>query len=662
MGKVVISDFLLQLGFDGKEVNKGLDAVEKRLKGMGKAQTAQQKAILANEKRINRTFALRDLFGRKASRRNKKDLTTSKARLKIERQITASQRGRKGGGSGGYAGRGFGRSGGVGLTATGLGGLMGGLFGLSQAINGLKGAMHQQIDAERARVGVKGVGQALAQDNNGIVKGFGMTQKEFNKDSETYLKSIVKMYGVELSAATETYRAVLGASIQPLKEGVLQAGDLKDLMDGVAAGAAAFKMNSEDQKLMWLGITQAMQKGKVQAEEITRQIGQRNPLAIQALLHSTEKWAKANGMIAKDSKFTHKQMYSMMREGKLLANDIMPQWGREMKKIADSMTGGDYVSFLKDSLGGSIQVYKAAMSLFWDDVFSQDAFKPMKEFMDMLSDMVDSAEWFSDMAGAYFGNVVYEITALFDPLVKTNEEMKKWYDGLSDAQKAAKAQDIANQVHGWFVAIKDFGSGVKEAFTTISDFAKSVHNTLKPLLDFFGMGLELTDDSPAKLLGKFVVYAWSIVKAFSLISSIVGGLSAIFATAAGAMTAAFAPVIAAITLASGLVKSFKDGDGGKKVMEALGVSLPDWMYYTSLDQWTDKDKEEKERATSYPALIPDYNQSLMDRYNNGTQYLNSEVLVKVESNDDKLRVFTEEIVNGVNAQENTLDMSVRRRQ
>lgn len=608
-GKTVISDYLLALGFDGRQVHKGLDGVNKHLNAVGKKQiktqkdltkaigvtnaaykegystvnkTAQkQRQILAMAKKRDklesrtarsqartarsgdpyklvrkraRTRAIqKELINRHSKAPNlqqrllayksdKSNKASSATRLKIQSDKAAAKAAlarAKADRKAVNSVRRFANSLKTNTQSNFLRNLAlvsGGLYTLSRVLSGVTDAAKQQMEAERALVGIEGVGEALTfgadGKSTGIVAGSGgLTTSEFYKENKEFLKDLVDTFAVELPAAADTFRSVLGASIQQLKDpkSGITSESLKELMIGVSAGAAAFKMGSEDQKLMWLGITQIMQKGKVQAEELTRQIGQRNPLAIQAMLKAMQK-------VYKQADMTHETMYKMMREGKILAKDVMPEWGRQMKNLADNMTEGDYIKYMEKSLGGAVQTFRSRMSLAWNDVFTEDAFKPMASVMSTFRKMAEQSRFITDQGGAYLGNIANEVnkrlTPVLDKMKFLNAEYRKNILTNKSASDAREVQ-IAQQVSNAFKMAEDFGKGFMEGINDVWSALKKFFYWVSPMIAETAKALGF--DSTGKSFAEIAGYVAAMVLSFKTLNNlpIIGNLTNLLKSLAG---------------------------------------------------------------------------------------------------------------------------------
>jgi tape measure domain-containing protein len=98
----------------------------------------------------------------------------------------------------------------------------------------------------------------------------------------------------------------------------LQGQATKDIFDGVQVAASAMGLSSEDAKGTFLALGQMMGKGKVQAEELRGQLGERIPGAMNIA-------ARAMGV-------TTAELDKMMEQGQLISEDFLPKFSKELKK------------------------------------------------------------------------------------------------------------------------------------------------------------------------------------------------------------------------------------------------------------------------------------------------------------------------------------------
>lgn len=92
----------------------------------------------------------------------------------------------------------------------------------------------------------------------------------------------------------------------------------KQIFSGVMEGAAALGLGTDEVQGMLLALSQMASKGKVQAEELRGQLGERLPGAFQIA-------ARAMGM-------TTAALDKFMADGKLFSEDFLPKFGAQMHK------------------------------------------------------------------------------------------------------------------------------------------------------------------------------------------------------------------------------------------------------------------------------------------------------------------------------------------
>ncbi|KAB2918701.1 MAG: tape measure protein [Bacteroidetes bacterium] len=129
-----------------------------------------------------------------------------------------------------------------------------------------------------------------------------------------YLDQTANKLGNDLMAAKEGF-ALLSAGALGTKITNVQ---VKDMYESVAGALTVMGRSAEDQKGTFLALSQIMGKGKVQAEELRGQIGERIPGAFNIA-------ARAMGV-------TNAQLDKMMADGKLMAEDFLPKFAAELKR------------------------------------------------------------------------------------------------------------------------------------------------------------------------------------------------------------------------------------------------------------------------------------------------------------------------------------------
>ncbi len=133
-----------------------------------------------------------------------------------------------------------------------------------------------------------------------------------------YLKKISKELGLNLSAASVGFSQISAAAYQTS----LQGQGVKDIFEAVSKASVVMHLSADQTAGAFLAINQMMSKGKVMAQELRLQLGERIPGAFQIA-------ARAMGM-------TTKALGDYMEAGKLFTADFIPKFAIELTKTVSS--------------------------------------------------------------------------------------------------------------------------------------------------------------------------------------------------------------------------------------------------------------------------------------------------------------------------------------
>ena len=124
--------------------------------------------------------------------------------------------------------------------------------------------------------------------------------------------------GLQFQSSTEAAKTFFAAS-----QGTPLERDMNSIFSGIANAAAAMQMPMEDVNGVFLALGQMVSKGKVQAEELRGQLGERLPGAFRMA-------AEAMGM-------STAELDKFMADGKLLSEDLLPRLAEALnEKYAES--------------------------------------------------------------------------------------------------------------------------------------------------------------------------------------------------------------------------------------------------------------------------------------------------------------------------------------
>lgn len=143
-----------------------------------------------------------------------------------------------------------------------------------------------------------------------------------------FIRKTSRELGQEFYGTAEAAKTFFAAG-----QGTSISSQLNEIYTGFSKAGAALGLTTDDMQGLFLALGQSISKGKVQAEELRGQIGERLPGAFQIA-------AKAMGM-------STAELDKFMADGKLLAEDLLPamaealeeKYGRAAESSADTVQG-----------------------------------------------------------------------------------------------------------------------------------------------------------------------------------------------------------------------------------------------------------------------------------------------------------------------------------
>jgi tape measure domain-containing protein len=129
-----------------------------------------------------------------------------------------------------------------------------------------------------------------------------------------FAAQVAQEYNTPLLASIEGYSRLAAAS----KGSKLEGQDTEELFKGVSQAMAALGLNAQDASLIFLAFQQVISKGRVAAEELRGQIGERLPGAIQLA-------AKSMGMTVADFSAT-------LDRGEISSNVLLPKLAKAFQE------------------------------------------------------------------------------------------------------------------------------------------------------------------------------------------------------------------------------------------------------------------------------------------------------------------------------------------
>lgn len=272
-------------------------------------------------------------------------------------------------------------------------------------------AMQMQILTFAAALGAGGLGLSnfvsrlidVARETNRVTTALknvsgGMAQFANN---QRFLLDMAKKYGLEINALTGNFaKFTAAASISGMTM-----TDQRKIFESVSRAVTAFGMSADDSNGVFLALSQMMSKGKISSEELRLQMGERLPIALQAM-------AKAAGTSVAG-------LDKLLKQGKLMSADVLPKFAEALNEMIPNVD--------TDNLETSVNRLKNAFTEF---VNGTDAQSKYKALIDWLTGAVQNA---SDNIRSI---ITYLVAAIM--VMVTSRLINKIIASIARAELAAK--------------------------------------------------------------------------------------------------------------------------------------------------------------------------------------------------------------------------------
>lgn len=189
--------------------------------------------------------------------------------------------------------------------------------------------------------------------------------------------------------------------------------ELKTIFTGISEASRAMGLTAPETEGAMKALQQMMSKGKVSAEELRQQLGERMPGSIQIM-------ASALGV-------TTQKLFEMMENGELLSDEVLPKFGREMMDVF-----GPEAARQAERIAASIQRLRTAFF----DLMSQGDLTGTAQAIDQIAVTMSSPEFqnafdnvvqsLSELAGTAARNIetIVALSKVFGALILIN--VAKW--------------------------------------------------------------------------------------------------------------------------------------------------------------------------------------------------------------------------------------------
>ena len=188
-----------------------------------------------------------------------------------------------------------------------------------------------------------------------------------------FMENMIDKYSLPLLETRDSFSKLSGAFMD-----TELAGDgMRNIFEGVSTAARAMNLDNEAIDGTFTALSQMMSKGKVSAEELNGQLGERLPGAL--------------GLAAKSMGLTKVELLKMMQQGELMSEDFLPKFAAQLKETfgEQALKSADMLPAKVQKLSNSfnrlkIEAFNAlepliSASLDWANGFMQSikSVKPM---------------------------------------------------------------------------------------------------------------------------------------------------------------------------------------------------------------------------------------------------------------------------------------------
>ncbi|ENO9301236.1 tape measure protein [Escherichia coli] len=238
-------------------------------------------------------------------------------------------------------------------------------------------------------------------------------------EAETFIRGLADKTGLNISEGLSSY-AKFAAGAQ----GSMSQDETQELFGNATAMSRLMGLSNDELNGILKAFEQMASKGKIQAEELRGQLGDRMAGAFKL-------FAEALGMTATE-------LDKAMKDGKILSSDTLPKVAKQMGLMIDKAGGWAEVA-------KSTQTALGKLANNWDDTMvkifsgSQDE---LNGFLSSLSNLLSEMGMSSSIAGDAIGGLIDMLKAGVDDIRIFNNHLegwilqaKKFYYNLDDTKR-----------------------------------------------------------------------------------------------------------------------------------------------------------------------------------------------------------------------------------
>ncbi|MEW8073634.1 MAG: tape measure protein [Candidatus Thiodiazotropha endolucinida] len=290
-----------------------------------------------------------------------------------------------------------------------------------------------------------------------------------------YLRQTASRLGLPLREAGKAYLSLAAAA----KGTALEGQASRDIFEAVSTAMGRLGRTSAETEGALLAIQQMISKGKVSAEELRGQLGERLPGAFQAA-------ARAMGV-------TTAELGDMLQAGEIIAEDLLPKLAGELNNLYDDGTRietfGASWNRLKNSVSGAfaaINESSGAMNLLGGTMeYIGSAVTVLSVGFVTLVEKIKGA---TIAVKAFYDAATSKDTTLTDALRRTADAWRRSEEAIRKAADTAfnadsKLSQLGTTTRNTSVRVEELGGAAADAASKTADLADASKGTNQTTVD-----------------------------------------------------------------------------------------------------------------------------------------------------------------------------------
>jgi len=238
------------------------------------------------------------------------------------------------------------------------------------------------------------------------------SEKEF-ATVQLFLSKVAEDYGVDINVLTKSFTGFFASAKNAIDSGAISAKEIRDIFQSVSKAAGAMGLSVDQQQGAFLALSQMISKGNIQAEELRGQLSERLPGAF--------------GILAKSMGVTEQQLNKMLKDGKVLAAEVLPAFAKELEKAygVENLERVETLNAAVTRLGNSWTDFVRSLNQ-GDSLLS----KGLTGIIDKLSEAVKGASIILE------GEAVQRQKTLKNISAESYKDQQEYYKNIKDIDEA----------------------------------------------------------------------------------------------------------------------------------------------------------------------------------------------------------------------------------